>query len=159
MRKLGLLLVTVVILVNASPAPAEEQYRRGQTVTGTWDVTFRLPAGSSICPPGPDDCFVPALATATSDGTLIQTAAVPNISEGHGVWIRTGLRTFSLRSKYFRYDAGGALIGSSVASTIVTLGADGMSGSGSYEIQPLGLDGLPLGTPFSGSAVFERMVP
>jgi hypothetical protein len=158
MRKLGLLFVTAVILVTASPASAEEQHRRGQTITGTWEATFRLPAGSSICT-GAVDCFVPALATATSDGTLIQTAAVPNISEGHGVWARTGLRTFSLRSKYFRYGAGGVLIGFAEARTIATLDADGMSGSGSYEIQLLNLDGSTFGLPFNGSVEFQRMVP
>lgn len=156
MRKLGLIFVTAVILTSASPASAAEQNRRGQTVTGTWEVIFTLPGGSSICPAGPD-CLVPALATATSDGTLIQTAAVPNISGGHGVWVRTGLRTFSLLSKYFRYDTAGVLVGSAEARTIVTLDADGLTGSGSYEIQPLDLAGDPLGS-FIGSALFRRMV-
>jgi hypothetical protein len=163
MRTLGLALVAAALVITAGPASGQGasgqgQYQQGQTVTGTWDVTFILPAGSSICPSGPNDCPVPALATATSDGTLIQTAAIPDISEGHGVWIRTGLRTFSLRSKYFRYDATGVLIGSSEASTIVTLAANGITGSGTYEIQPFDLNNQPL-TAFSGTAVFQRIVP
>jgi hypothetical protein len=159
MKTLGLVLVAAALVVNAGVASAAEQYKRGQTVTGTWDVIFTLPAGSSVCPAGPNDCPLPALATATSDGTLIQTAAVPNISGGHGVWIRTGLRTFFLRSKYFRYGPTGVLIGSSEARTIVTLNDDGMSGDGSYEIQLLDLAGQPLGDPFTGSAEFYRIVP
>jgi len=158
-RKLiSTLIFAAAFLVNVGLALAQGQYQRGQTVAGTWDVTFFLPGGSSVCPSGPD-CPLPALATATSDGTLIQTAAVPNISEGHGVWTRTGLRTFLLRSKYFRYDQDGLLIGSSVARTIVTLAENGMSGSGTYEIQLLDLQEVTVGIPFGGTATFKRIVP
>ena len=158
MKKLGLVVVTAAFVVSANLASAAEKYHGGQTVTGTWDVTFTLPAGSSVCPAAGDDCPLPALATATSDGTLIQTAAVPDISGGHGVWIRTGLRTFLLRSKYFRYDSAGLLIGTSEARTIVTLEKDGSSGSGTYEIQPFDLNGQSLGS-FTGTASFQRIVP
>lgn len=158
-RKLiAALIFAAAFLVNAGLGIAQGQYRRGQTVAGTWDVTFFLPGGSSVCPPGPV-CPLPALATANSDGTLIQTAAVPNISEGHGVWIRTGLRTFSLKSKYFRYDTFGVLIGSSVAITSVTLAENGLSGSGTYEIQLLNPQGGTVGIPFGGNATFQRIVP
>lgn len=159
MKAFRTLLVIGVMLTTAGVAAAQAPTRQGQTVAGTWTVIFTLPAGSSICPPGGSDCPVPAFATATPDGSLIQTAAVPGISEGHGVWVRTGLRTFALVSRYFRYDSTGLLIGSSEARTAVTLAADGLSGEGDYEIQPLDLSGHPVGPPFTGSAAFTRMLP
>jgi hypothetical protein len=94
----------------------------------------------------------------TSDGTVIQTAAIPGTSNGHGVWVRTGLRKFILRSTYFRLDGTGQLIGTSETVTTFELEPNGLAGSESYENTAMDLQGNVVGT-FTADAAAARIVP
>lgn len=146
-----------VALLNAA-ALAADNYKNGQDITGSWKISVTIPPGSSVCPLGGPPCVIFAMATATSDGTVIQTAAIPDTSNGHGVWVRTGRRQFAVRSTYFRLSPAGELIGTSETVTTFELDRSGLQGSGTYENTVMDLQGNVLGT-FSGDASATRIVP
>jgi hypothetical protein len=146
-------------LAAAGPACAagKQPIRGGQDLTGTWMVraTVNPDPAIPICP-GPTACTYLAASTATSDGTLVQTAAIPATSTGHGVWKRTGSRTFSASALYFRFDAAGQPAGTSISRIQVELADDGRSGHGTFVALLLDLQGDPALT-YSGSVAFERL--
>lgn len=124
--------MVVAAMFMASPVFAQGQFRNGTDLTGTWQIVATIPAGAPICP-GDDDCVYPALATATSDGTLLQTAPISNTLTGHGSWKRTGPRDFRAYTIYFRVDpASGAFVGTSETTIDVTVAAGGLSAEGSF---------------------------
>ncbi len=54
-----------------------------------------------------------AVATATSDRTIVITGGIPTASVGHGLWRKLGREQFVVKFLYFRFDdETGALIGS-----------------------------------------------
>jgi hypothetical protein len=136
---------------------ATDNFQRGQDLTGTWRIQVTIPAGSSACA-GPEACTFLAMATATSDGTIMQTAALPGVSTGHGVWQRVGLRSFRVRTTYFRVGPHGLPLGTAETTTTVTISADGRSASGSYENVLLDFGGNALGG-FSASVTGTRLLP
>lgn len=152
----------IVVLFAAallsSVALAAENFKNGQDITGSWKISVTIPPGSSVCPPGGQPCAIFAMATATRDGTVIQTAAIPGTSNGHGVWERTGQRQFVVRSTYFRLDSAGELIGTSETLTTFQLEKSGLHGTGTYENTLIDLQNKVLGT-FSGDASATRIVP
>jgi hypothetical protein len=109
---------------------------RGQDITGSWHILVTIPARGVGCP-GLTDCKIPAFATATSDGTVVQTAVLPNVSNGHGLWQRTRLRQFTVRSSYFRFDPtdNNALLSTSVTVTNVTIDKSGPTGTLRYAME------------------------
>ncbi len=148
-------LLTATLLT--ATALAADNFKNGQDITGSWKISVTIPPGSSVCPSGGAPCVIFAMATATSDGTVIQTAAIPGTSNGHGVWERTALRQFVVRSTYFRLSPAGELIGTSETVTTFELNRDGLQGSGTYENTLLDLQGNVVGT-FSGDASATRIV-
>lgn len=140
-----------------SVALAADNFKNGQDIAGSWKISVTIPPGSSVCPAGGQPCVIFAMATATSDRTVIQTAAIPGTSNGHGVWVRTGLRQFVVRSTYFRLSAAGEIIGTSETVTTFELEKTGLQGTGIYENTLIDLQGDVLGT-FSGDAVATRIV-
>jgi hypothetical protein len=145
-------------LLSASAKAAASNYKNGQDITGSWQISVTIPPGSSVCPPGEQPCVIMALATATSDGTVIQTAAIPGTSNGHGVWLRTGLRQFVVKSTYFRLGTAGELIGTSETTTMFELTPSGLQGSGTYENVLRDLHGVVVGS-FVGDAAALRITP
>src|SRR5512140_457317 len=125
------ILVTATLLT--ATALAGDNFKNGQDITGSWKISVTIPPGSSVCPPSSQPCVIFAMATATSDGTVIQTAAIPGTSNGHGVWTRTGLRQFKVQSTYFRLSPTGELIGTSETVTTFALDKTGLQGTGTYE--------------------------
>lgn len=150
----GVLLAATLL---SAAALAADNYKNGQDITGSWKISVMIPPGSSVCPAGGQPCVIFAMATATSDGTVIQTAAIPETSNGHGVWVRTGLRQFVVRSTYFRLGSAGELIGTSETVTTFKLAPSGLQGSGTYENTVMDLEGNILGT-FPGDASATRIV-
>lgn len=136
----------------------QDNFKNGQDLTGTWRISVTIPPGSSACPSGSSPCTFLALATAMSDGTVIQTAALPGTSIGHGVWQRTGLRHFTVRSTYFRLDAAGFAIGTAETVTAIELDHTGLQASGTYANTLLTLEGQPVGG-FTASTTATRVVP
>ena len=148
-------LFTVIWL--STGALAAENFKNGQDITGSWKISVSIPPGSSVCQSGGPPCIIFAMATATSDGTVIQTPAIPGTSEGHGVWARTGLRQFVVRSTYFRLGAAGQFVGTSETVTKFQLEPNGLQGSGTYENTLFDPEGVIVGT-FSGDASATRIV-
>lgn len=106
------------------------QYKNGQDLVGTWSLTATIDAGAPICPAG---CSAPALSTVMSDGTLIQSAPLSGTGAGHGVWRRTGLRTFKAVAYYFRTDpASGAFLGTSESLIDATVDKSGRQLTGTF---------------------------
>jgi hypothetical protein len=130
-----------------STASAAGNYKNGQDLTGSWKISVTIPPGSSVCPPNGPACVI-----------FAQTAAIPGTSNGHGVWPRTGLRQFRLKSTYFRLNASAELIGTSETITTFELDATGLTSSGCYHNTVMDLNGNIL-TAFDGSASSERVVP
>ncbi|HWQ52062.1 MAG TPA: hypothetical protein VN442_00155 [Bryobacteraceae bacterium] len=155
-KRFGGILLAATLLSAA--ALAADNYKNGQDITGSWKISVTIPPGSSVCPSGGQPCVIFAMATATSDGTVIQTAAIPGTSNGHGVWVRTGLRQFLVKSTYFRLGQDGQLIGTSETVTRFELDSSGLNGSGSYENTLMDIQGNIVGT-FSGAASAKRIVP
>jgi hypothetical protein len=150
----GILLIATLL---SSSALAAENFKNGQDLTGSWKISVTIPPGSSVCPPGVQPCVIFALATATSDRTVIQTAAIAGTSNGHGVWSRTGQRQFVVKSTYFRLGSAGELIGTSETVTTFELEKNALHGTGTYENTLLDLQGNVVGT-FSGDAAATRIV-
>jgi hypothetical protein len=148
------LILTAALMLTALPALAQE--KAPKTVVGSWVVDVTVPPGVSGCPPEGDSCVIVALATASSDGTVVQTAALPGVSTGHGIWRKEGRRRFLVRSTYFRFGANGLPIGTSVTVTTLDLARDGATGVGTFVNTLFAADGTFEGT-FSGEATATRL--
>ncbi len=66
---------------------------------GSWEITVMPDGGAPIVD----------IATFTSNGGLINSDPDPNLSTGHGTWVRTGGREFAVTFVHFLRDQGTAL--------------------------------------------------
>ena len=139
------ILILALLCVESSPALATAQPRDRQGITGSRRISVTIPSGAPGCP-GPSSCQVLALATATREGTVVQTAALPDVSSGPAAWSRVGPGTFQIRSTYFRFDPGGTPIGTSETVTQTQLGPDGTIATGTFENTLLDLTGAVIDT-------------
>lgn len=155
MRRLTLLIL-LPILGLALGATAAVAAPTIPTVAGSWMVSVTLPPGASNCPAGGQPCVIFAMATATSDGTVIQTPALPGVSNGHGLWRRTEARRFLIKSTYFRFGTDGLPIGTSVTVTTLDLANNGRTGTGTFTNTLFDAHGTAIGS-FSGTAAATRM--
>lgn len=155
MKKSWIILLALASVFGLSLL-ADANFKNGQDLSGTWRLRVTIPPGSSACPSGSEPCIFLALATAASDGTVIQTAALPATSAGHGVWARTSQRQFSIRSTYFRLDAQGFPVGTAETFSTVELGFDGRSASGTYVNTVLDLQGNVVGS-FEATVTATRL--
>jgi hypothetical protein len=155
---MNLIRMILVMLAAAalSVAPAQENYKNGQDLTGSWLIIATIPQGVPVCP-GPGDCPYGAMATVSSDGTAMLTSAIPNTSTGHGAWKRTGLRSFRMSAVYFRFDAQGLQAGTSEASIEVQVDSTGRSATGSFQAILLGLNGAEQ-LRYSGTVTARRIL-
>ena len=150
--ELGALFLAAFVMAGSASAASSKPINGGQDLTGSWRATVTLPAGSPLCA---DGCRYLALATYTSDGTMIQTAGIPGSSAGYGVWKRVGSRVFRAHGEYLLSGAGGVQIGIATSAIDITLEADGRTGVGTFTVvvEPPSL-GIPT---YSGSVVFDRI--
>lgn len=155
-RLTGVLMLFVALGIAPDRASAEEQFKNGQDLTGTWRITATIPAGVPVCP-GTTPCVYLAVATATSDGTVVQSANIPNTSVGHGVWKRVGLRTFTMVALYFRFDPNGNPLGTSETTIQADLDNSGRTVVGSFAAVIKDLAGVQLLT-YDGTVTATRMV-
>ena len=152
-RILGWMLFLSIALSSA----AWGQNERGNDLTGSWRITATIPAGVPVCP-GVQDCAYPALATATSDGTILQTAAISNTLTGHGSWKRVAPRSFKVQTIYFRVDpTTGSYVGTSETAIEVTVAKDGRSAQGSFAAVVLDVSGVEI-THYTGTVTAERIL-
>lgn len=153
-RHLQALLVGTILF--AGTASAQDQHKNGTDLTGSWRIVATIPAGVPVCP-GPADCVYPALATATSDGTVLQTAPISGTLTGHGAWKRTGVRQFTLSAVYFRVDPGtGSFLGTSETTIHVSVDRGGRTAGGTFAAVILDQSGVPI-TNYSGTVTAQRI--
>lgn len=151
-----LIIGIVMGMAAAAPASAQLQFKNGQDLTGTWRITATIPAGVPVCP-GVTPCTYLAVATATSDGTVVQSANIPNTSVGHGVWKRVGQRTFTMVALYFRFDKDGNPLGTSETTIDAQVDASGRDVVGSFSAVIRDLAGVQQGG-YDGTVTATRMV-
>ena len=137
-------------------ASAEEQFKNGQDLTGTWRITATIPAGVPVCP-GVTPCTYLAVSTVSSDGNVVQSANIPNTSVGHGVWKRVSQRTFQMVALYFRFDKDGNPLGTSETTIDAQLDAAGRNAVGSFTAVVRDLAGVEL-LGYDGTVTAIRMV-
>lgn len=155
MKRLAHTAVLAALLVTGAVS-AEAGYKNGTDLTGTWRIVATIPAGVLVCP-GLSDCVYPALATATSDGGLLQTAPISNTLTGHGRWKRVGLRSFRAYTVYFRVDPNtGTFVGTSETTIEVTLAPSGRVAEGSFTAVILDTSGATVAN-YSGTVSAERL--
>lgn len=145
----------LIALALTAVSPAQENYKNGQDLTGSWRIVATIPQGVPVCP-GPGDCSYGAMATVSSDGVALQTAAIPNTGPGHGAWKRTGLRSFRMNTLYFRFDAQGLQVGTSETLIEVQLDATGRTATGSFQAVLYGLNGAEQ-LRYSGTVTARRI--
>jgi hypothetical protein len=153
MRLLPALLAATFV---AGAAAADQGDRSGTDLSGTWRILATIPKEAPVCGQTAD-CVYPALATATRDGTILQTAPISNTLTGHGSWKRTGARTFRAYTIYFRVDpATGAFVGTSETTIEVTVARGGRTADGSFTAVILDAAGTKL-TDYAGTVVADRV--
>ena len=135
---------------------ADPNNKTSRDLTGSWRIRVVIPPGNSACPPGPDPCVFLALASCSSDGTAVQTAALPATSTGHGVWKRSGRKEFSTRTTYFRFNEQGIAVGTSETVSMLELSDDGRIASGVYVNTVLDLAGNVV-TSFNATVTGSRI--
>lgn len=141
------------LAVGAASAAPPLPINGGQDMAGSWRATVTVNS-PTVCG-GPASCTYRALATWSSDGTLIQTAAIPGSSTGYGVWKRIASRTFAAHAEYL-LSQGGVQVAKAMSRIHVDLDAQGRSGTGAFTVEVYSLDGVFL-EDYSGTAAFERI--
>jgi hypothetical protein len=80
------------------------------------------------------------------DGTFMDTpGAMPAArGPGLGVWTASGGAAYTVKFRFFRFNADGTPAGSNIVTRTVTLGADGNSATGDSKVQVLDASGNTL---------------
>lgn len=152
-RILRWMLFSAFVLSSA----AWSQNEHGNDLAGTWQITATIPAGVPVCP-GVQNCVYPALATATSDGAILQTAPISNTLTGHGSWKRVAPRSFKVHTIYFRVDpTTGNHVGTSETAIEVTVAKDGRTAQGSFAAVILDVNGVQI-TQYTGTVTAQRIL-
>lgn len=126
-KKIQLSLIVVTLLaLAASPALADPP-----KLEGAWEVavTFDVGGGEDI------------LASYHRGGTLVLTGPSNLSGDAHGVWERTGPRTYATRSVIFAYGPDGNLAAKVHASSEIEVSLDGNSYTGAFRGEVRALDG------------------
>src|SRR6266508_1842861 len=115
------MLVTLVAFTgtrsNASPGGSA-----APELEGSWEVTVNPDGGEPIVD----------LATFTSGGGIINSDPDPNLSTGHGTWVRTGGREFGVTFIHF-LSSGGVALGRLKVRAIVQLDQQTDTFSGPFQ--------------------------
>ena len=93
-------MIVAVIAVSGSQFNAKGGGSTAPGIEGSWEVT--------VLPDGADP--IVDFATLTSGGGIINSDPDPNLSTGHGTWVRTGGDQFAVTFVHF-LSAGGAPLG------------------------------------------------
>ncbi len=153
------ILAAGVVLVGGAPAVAQSNVWGWGNLAGSWRIQVTIPPGASVCPgDSPQPCVIAAMSTAGADGTVVQTAAIPGVSTGHGSWVHTGGRRYRVESTYFRFGPGGALVGTSVTVTRMELDLYSAHAQGDFVNTLFDLSGNAIGS-FGGTAVADKIIP
>jgi hypothetical protein len=96
--------LTIMVMIAALMAAAGTQFNAlggasAPQLEGTWEVTV-MPAGGAP---------IIDLATFTSGGGMINSDPDPNLSAGHGTWVKNGGNEFGVTFIHFLSDQGAPL--------------------------------------------------
>jgi hypothetical protein len=142
-------------LLASGTASAEQQYKNGQELVGSWKILATIPGGTPVCP-GSGPCQFHAMATVIGDGTVVQSVIIPGVTFGHGAWKRTGLRTFRMNALYSRVDGSGIFVGTSETTIELQVDANGRTASGSFSADINDTSGNLL-TDYEGTVTAQRI--
>ncbi len=144
MKKITLLsggiAVSAVLLAGGVLADAGQNDRwppNAPTIVGAWQVEVTVRFDAPDCTTSPPVPFganpFPSLNTFHAGGTVSETGSrsPPSMrSPGHGVWKRTGGRTYDARYTFQGFDANGFLATNMDIRSAITLAADGETFNG-----------------------------
>jgi hypothetical protein len=159
-------IVAVILVVAGAIGDAGEDTAAAsaQRLEGTWRFTVEvtgLPAGFAL--------DYTSLITFVPGGGLIQTAWIPpgtgglagvaGVSPwiGHGEWVRTGSRRFTLTVLIPRFDGKGNFVGLGKTRASITLATSNQSATGLYEADLLDANENVLITGFGGTVSGTRI--
>lgn len=129
MNKVFLAAATAVLVLSSRAGHAsDDPGRHALPIVGAWqlEVTLRNCATGEVAPV-PTPVF-PGLSTFHKGGTLSELGSrgsPATRSIGHGIWKRTGRRTFESRFVFHRFDANGFFAGTQDAKATMVLSPDG----------------------------------
>ena len=123
---------------NSDPAVAQEVAVAVDPIEGVWEgtVTFRDCTTSAALG------GIQAASSYHRGGTMSDTNASPTASRGpgFGTWVKAG-SSYTIKFRFFAYDATGAVSGVQRVTRTLTLGANNTSGTGSTTFQLFDLNG------------------
>jgi hypothetical protein len=123
------------------PSRADDQgydaWRERFSIVGAWQVEVTVRFNAEDCTTSPPVPFgpnpFPSLNTFHEGGTFSETGSrsPPSVrGPGHGIWKRTGKKTFVVRNLFQGYDPNGLLASNMDMRSEVTLSEDGSTFSG-----------------------------
>lgn len=126
-----------ICLAQSSTFADEDRRTRRHDLEGAWtvEVTLRDCVTGAVAPV-PNPVF-PTLNTFHKGGTMSEHGgrfSPATRGSGHGVWKRTGARTFELRFMFQMFDVNGLLTGDQDVRTTVELSGDGNSSTGTARV-------------------------
>lgn len=114
-------MLATLIAFTGTRSNASAEGERAPSLEGSWEVTVMPDGGAPIVD----------LATFTGGGGLINSDPDPNLSTGHGAWVRTGGQEFAATFVHFLSDQGVA-IGTLKVRAEVQLDKEGNTFSGPF---------------------------
>jgi hypothetical protein len=108
------------IILCTALAPGTSAAHPPQKIEGSWVVSITGGSGTPTLP-----VWYQALATFSRDGGLIETITDPGIQTGHGSWIRTGNREFTVITLLFQFDTAGQFLGTLKARATLKVNQSG----------------------------------
>ena len=93
------MIATLIAFTGTKAVASAGQAEAAPTLEGSWEITVMPDGGAPITD----------LATFTRGGGLINSDPDPNLSTGHGTWVKTGGREFTVTFIHFLSNQGAAL--------------------------------------------------
>jgi len=137
------LIIVVFITTFGAPAFAGDP----PTLVGTWDVRSTVDGAESV---------FWSLFTFNKEGTSIASGSVNYFSNAHGVWEKTGPKTFTSTTFAFVYDENGMIVSTMKNLGELEVSKDKQSFTGEYRTEVRLLDGT-LVNSFTGVTIGTRI--
>ena len=138
----GLSLALLLCLSAAYPSASGQKpqsHSPGQKLVGTWDVTLRFAACTTVCPCPPGvtpDTLIPALHMYSSDGTMEEVSAGTLFrSDALGSWEHLRDQEYLARYKFFIFFPTGAHRSTEVVTSQIELqGRDAFAATATFDL-------------------------
>lgn len=142
--------VLTLAVAQVSVRAQGEQKAKSQAgqLEGTWDARITIVNCTTGVPPTDPPTVFQGLGTYVRGGSLIETGSGTYLrTPGHGVWEHDGAQRFAATLKFFRFNAAGAFVGSTVATKTIELGEDKNEYTATASIAFFNTDGSPVLLP------------